>query len=68
MYHLPFTIYHLPFTIYHLPCTMLDFIAQLADLDKIAHLKIKNLFFLDDIFRCFLAYFKKILYLCTRLS
>ena len=30
--------------------------------------KIKNSFFLDDIFRYFLAYFKKILYLCTRLS
>ena len=42
-------------------CMMLDFLSQQADLDKIAHPKIKNLFFLDDIFRYFLAYFKKIL-------
>ena len=59
MCDVPFTIYHLPFTIYHLPCTMLDFIAQLADLDKIAHPKIKNLFFLDDIFVIFLRISKK---------
>ena len=42
-------------------CMMLDFLSQQADLDKIAHPKIKNIFFLDDIFRYFLAYFKKIL-------
>ena len=40
-------MYHVPFTMYHLPCTMLDFIAQLVELDKIAHPKIKNLFFLE---------------------
>ena len=40
-------------------CMMLDFLSQQADLDKIPHPKIKNLFFLDDIFVIFLRMSKK---------